>query len=149
MWIYGKRLYDQLRNQGVYTHTNRNQCKQQQKATNNKKISQKNRKSRSVSIQLPEHPKTENKKSRSYTILLPEKPRSVRTPKNPMNTKIPVSEIEGSRSGEEASTPQCMASVARHLKNRVYINSGAFIRILFNKELFQGLVNLKSLSRFK
>ena len=40
------------------------------------------------------------------------------------------------------STPQRMASVVGHPKNRLYINSGAFLHILFNKELMEGLVNL-------
>ena len=65
-----------------------------------------------------------NKKSRSVTIQIPEKSRSV---------KIQVPEPEESRSGDDASTPQRLASVARHPKYRLYINSGASIHILFNK----------------
>ena len=33
------------------------------------------------------------------------------------------------------STPQCMTSVAGHPKNRLCINNGASLHILFNKEL--------------
>ena len=100
--------------------------------TNNKKICQENKKSRSVSIQLPEHPRSKNKQSRSDTIQLPEKPRSVRTPKNSMNIKISIPEIEESRSEKEASTPQRMVSVAGHPKNCLYIDIGASIHIFFN-----------------
>ena len=46
------------------------------------------------------------------------------------------------RSVKEYSTPQRMTSVVGHPKNRLYINSGAFLHILFNKELMEGLVNL-------
>ena len=53
-----------------------------------------------------------------------------------------ISELDESRSVKEASIPQCMASVAGHPKNRLYIDSGAFIQILFNKVLMGGLVNL-------
>ena len=35
-----------------------------------------------------------------------------------------------------------MTSVAGHPKNRLYINSGASLHILFNKELMGGLQNL-------
>ena len=67
------------------------------------------------------------------TIQIPEKIRSV---------KIQVHEPEESRSGDDASTPQRLASVAGHLKNRLYINSGASIHILFNKELLGDIVDL-------
>ena len=59
-----------------------------------------------------------------------------------MNINIPIPEIEESRIGKESSTPQRMTSVAAHSKSRVYIDSGASILILFNKELMGGLVNL-------
>ena len=64
-----------------------------------------------------------NKKSRSVTIRIPEKTRSA---------KIQVPVPEESRSGNDASTPQQLASVAGHPKNRLYINSSTFINILFN-----------------
>ena len=58
---------------------------------------------------------------------------------NPMNT---ISELEESRSVREASTLQLMISVAGHPKNRLYIDSGASLHILFNKELMGGLQDL-------
>ena len=73
-------------------------------ATNQKKINQKNKKSRSVTIQISK------------------KPRSV---------MIQTSKLEGLRSGEDTSTPQCLVSVAGHPKNCLYIDSGASITILF------------------
>ena len=74
-----------------------------------------------------------NKKSRSVTIQIPEKTRSV---------KVEVPEPEEPRRGDDPSTPQLLASVAGHPKNRLYIDSGASIHILFNKELLGGIVNL-------
>ena len=74
-----------------------------------------------------------NKKSRSVTIWIPEKTRSV---------KIVVLKPEEPRRGNDPSTPQRLASVAGHPKNRIYINSGASIHILFNKELLGGIVDL-------
>ena len=94
------------------------------KTTNNKKTRQKSKKPRSVTIQIPEKPRIVN---------IFEKPRSV---------KIPMPKPEQSRSREEVSMSQRMASVAEHPKNCLYINSGASIHILFNKELLGGLVNL-------
>ena len=67
------------------------------------------------------------------TVQISEKTRSV---------KIQVPEPEESRSGDDASTPQRLASVAGHPKNRLYIDSGASIHILFNKELLGGIVDL-------
>ena len=51
-------------------------------------------------------------------------------------------DLEELRSGEEASTPQRLASVAGHPKNCLYIDSGASIHILFNRELLGGLMKL-------
>ena len=59
-----------------------------------------------------------------------------------MSVKIQVPEPEESRSGDDALTPQRLASVAGHPKDLLYIDSGAFIHILFNKELLGGIVNL-------
>ena len=59
-----------------------------------------------------------------------------------MNTKMSIPKIEKLRSGKESLTPQRMASVTGHPKNRLYIDSVASIHILFNKELMGGLVNL-------
>ena len=67
---------------------------------------------------------------------------TIRIPEKTRNVKIQVPEPEESRSGDDASTPQRLASVAGHPKNPLYINSGAFIPILFNKELLCGIVNL-------
>ena len=53
--------------------------------------------------------------------------------------KIQVPEPEELRSGDDASTPQRLASVAGHPKNRLYINSGASMHILL---LLGGIVNL-------
>ena len=72
------------------------------KATNNKKLHQKNRKSRSVTIQIPDDHRNKNKESRSDSTQHPEKPRSVNTQKNPMNT---ISDLEEKRSVKEDSTP--------------------------------------------
>ena len=66
----------------------------------------------------------------------------MKIPENPRSVKIPMPEPEESRIGEEISTPQSMASVARHPKNCLYINSGTSIHILFSKELLGCLVNL-------
>ena len=63
----------------------------------------------------------------------------MRTQKDPMNT---ISDIEESRSADKDLTPQRMTSVAGHPKNRLYIDSGASLYILFNKELMGGLVDL-------
>ena len=56
--------------------------------------------------------------------------------------KIQVPEPEESRSADDASIPQRLASVAGHPKNCLYIDSGASIHILFNKELLGGIVDL-------
>ena len=42
----------------------------------------------------------------------------------------------------DTSTPQRMTSMAGHPKTRLYINSGASLHILFNKEPLEGLQNL-------
>ena len=43
----------------------------------------------------------------------------------------------------DKSTPQRMTSIAGHPKNRLYIDSGAFLHILFNKELLGKLNDIK------
>ena len=53
-----------------------------------------------------------------------------------------ISELEEYRSMNEALTIQRMASVAGHPKSCLYIDSGASLHILFNKELMGGLANL-------
>ena len=87
-------------------------------------------------MQIPEHHRNKNKESRSDSIQRSENPRSVRTKKNPMNT---ISELKESWCVKEASTPQCMTSVAGHPKNRFHIDSGASLHILINKELMGGI----------
>ena len=59
-----------------------------------------------------------NKKSRSVTIQVPGETRSVKT-------EVPGGEEP--RRGDDPSTPQRLASVAGHPKNRLYIDSGASI----------------------
>ena len=85
------------------------------KTTNNKKIHQNNKKSRSVTIQIPE------------------KRRSVKIPENPRSVKIPIPESEESRSGKEAST-HCyffdIIPVIAHLHPR----GGIRIDLGFNSE---------------
>ena len=72
-----------------------------------------------------------NRKSKSVIVLIPDKPMSV---------KIQTPEPEESKSGEGASTPQRLVSVAGHLKNHVFIDSGASLHIIFNRELLGGLI---------
>ena len=67
------------------------------------------------------------------TVLIPEKPRSV---------KIQTPEPEESRSGEDASTPQRLVSVAGHPKNCLFIDSSGSLQIVFNNELLGGLIKL-------
>ena len=74
-----------------------------------------------------------NKKSRSVTMRIPEKTRSV---------KMQVLEPDESRRVDDPSTPQHLASVAEHPKNRLYIDSNTSIHIFFNKELLGGIVDL-------
>ena len=57
-----------------------------------------------------------------------------------MSLKIQTPEPEKSRSGEESLMSQRLISVARHQKNRLYINSGASLHIIFNRELLGGLI---------
>ena len=106
------------------------------KTTTNKKICQKNRESRSVTIHVPKVHRNKSKEPRSGSTQCPEKPRSERTQKDPMNM---IFDIEESRSGDKDSTPQRMASVAGHPKNRLYMDSSASLHILFNKELMGGI----------
>ena len=56
--------------------------------------------------------------------------------------KIQTPEPKESRSGKDASTPQRLVSVARHPKNRLYIDSGASLHTIFNRELVGGLIKL-------
>ena len=67
------------------------------------------------------------------TVLIPEKPRSV---------KIQTPDPEESKSGEDASTPQRLVSVAGHPKNRLFIDSSTSLHIFFKIELLGGLIKL-------
>ena len=55
-----------------------------------------------------------------------------------------ISDIHQLRGENKDSTPQRMTSVAGHSKNCLYIDSGASLHILFNKELMGGLHNIAS-----
>ena len=84
-----------------------------------KEVEQPTRKPRSVGPRKSKTKKTtskkkinqKNKKSRSVTIQIPKKPRSTRS------VKVQTPELEELRSGEDALTPQCLVSVNRHPKN--------------------------------
>ena len=110
------------------------------KTTNNKKLRQKNKKSRSVTIQIPEDRDNKNKGSRSDNTPGHIKPRSEHTPNDPIST---ISDLQEFRSVDDGSTPQRITSIAGHPKNRLYIDSGASLHILFNKELLGKLHNIE------
>ena len=107
------------------------------KTTNNKKLQQMNKKSRSVSMQLPGERDKKIKGSRSGKTPDDIKLSSEHTPNDPIST---ISNIQELRSVNDSSTPQRMTSVAGHPKNRLYIDSGASLHILFNKELLGNLM---------
>ena len=109
------------------------------KTINNKKIQQKNKKSRSVTIQIPEDHGNNNKEPRSDNTQSDMKLKSDSTPNDPIST---ISDIHELRSDNEMSTPQRITSVTGHPKNRLYIDSGASLHILFNKKLLGGLHNI-------
>ena len=81
---------------------------------NNKKIQQKNKKSRSVTIQTPEDRSNKNKESRSDNTPGHINPRSENTPNDPSST---ISDLQKLRSVDKDSKPQHMTSVAGHPKN--------------------------------
>ena len=110
------------------------------KTTNNKTLRQKNKKSRSVTIQIPEDYDNKNKGSRSNNTPDHIKPRSEHTPNDPISTMFDIQEL---RSVDDSSTPQRMTSVTVNPKNRLYINCGASLHILFNKELLGELNNIE------
>ena len=90
--------------------------------TNKKKIRQKNRKSRSVTVQVPEDHRNKNKEPRNDNTPGHIKPRSESTPNDHIST---ISDLNELRSEVVDSTPQRMISVAGHPKNRLDIDSGA------------------------
>ena len=107
------------------------------KTTNNKRLQQKNKKYSSVTIQIPEDRNNKNKEFRSDNTPIHTKTRSEYTPNNPIST---ISDLQELRNADDGSTPQRMTSVTEHPKNRLYIDSGASLHILFNKELFGKLL---------
>ena len=72
------------------------------KTTSNKKLQQKNKKSRSVTIQIPEDRNNKNKESRSDNTPGHIKPRSEYTPNDPIST---ISDLQELRSVDNGSTP--------------------------------------------
>ena len=110
------------------------------KTTSNKKLRQKNKKSRSVTVQIPEDCDNKYKGSRSENPPGHIKPRSERTSPDPVST---MADIQGLRSVNNCSTPQRITIVAGHPKNRLYINNGASLHILSNKELLGELNNIE------
>ena len=68
------------------------------------------------------------------------KPRSTHTPNDPISTIFEIREL---RSVDNRSTPQQKTSVTGHPKNRLYIDSGASLHILFNNELLGKLKDIK------
>ena len=83
------------------------------KTTNNKKTQQRNKKSRSVTIQVPEDRRNKNKEPRSDSTLGHIKPRSESTLNNPISTTSDLHEL---RSEDKDSTPQRITSIAGHPK---------------------------------
>ena len=124
----------------IKTNTNSKENNEQ------KKMQQRNKKSRSVTIQVPEDRRNKNKEPRSDNTPGHIKPRSESTPNNPIST---ISDLHELRSEDKYSTPQLMTSVAGHPKNRPYIDSGESLHILFNKKLMRELYNTDNSSRSK
>ena len=122
-------------NQGVHTHTDQIQYK----TMSNKKLLQKNKRSRSVTIQIPEDRINKNKESRSDNTTSHTKPRSEYTSDNPISI---ISDLQELRSVDDGSTQQRMTSVAGYPKNRLYIDSGPYLHILFTKEVLGKLDNI-------
>ena len=108
------------------------------KKTKNKKRQQRNKKSRSVTIQVPENCKNKNKELRSDNTPVHIKPRGECAPNNPIST---ISDLHELRNDDEDSTPQRMTNVAGHPENRLHIDSGASLHIIFDKELISELYN--------
>ena len=98
-----------------------------------------NKKSRSVSMQLPGERYKKTKGSRSGKAP-DDKLRSEYIPNDLISA---ISDIHELRSVDGSSTPQRMTSVAGHPKNRLYIDSGASLHILFNRELLGQLNDIK------
>ena len=67
---------------------------------------------------------------------------TIQKPKKPRSVKIQTPKPEELRSGEDTLTPQRLVSMAGYSKNRLNIDSGEFVHILFNRELFGGLIKL-------
>ena len=145
MWTHGRKLYDhpktkECRPTQIESNTNSTENKKQQKWR------QKNQKSRSVTIQIPGDRDKKNKGSRSDNTPGHIKLRSEHTRNDPIST---ISDIQKLRSVDDSSTPQRMTSVAGHPKNRLYIDSGASLHILFNKELLEELNDIEVLLKIQ
>ena len=113
----------------IESNTNSTENNRQQK------LQQKNTRSRSVTIQLPGDRGKKNKGSRSDNT-----PSHINSPNDPIST---IPDIQELRSVDNSSTPQRMASVAGHPKNRLYIDSDASLHILFNKKLMGELNDIE------
>ena len=110
------------------------------KTTSNKKLQQKNKKSRSVTLQLPGDRDKKNKGSSNDNTPDDIKLRSEHTPNDLISTIFDIQEL---RSVDDSSTPQRMTSVPGHPKNRLYIDNSASLHILFYKELLRELNDIK------
>ena len=110
------------------------------KTTSNKKLRHKNKKSRSITLQLPGEQDKKIKGPRSGNTPDDIKFRSEHTHNDHIST---ISDIQELRSVDDSSIPQRMTNVAGHPKNRLCINSGACLPILFNKELLGKLNDIK------
>ena len=62
--------------------------------------------------------------------------------KKPRSVKIQTPEPEESWSREDDLTPQHLVSVAGYPKNCLYIDSCAFLHIIFNRGLLGGLIKI-------
>mmetsp|Transcript_62462 Transcript_62462/g.69864 ORF Transcript_62462/g.69864 Transcript_62462/m.69864 type:complete len:132 (+) Transcript_62462:13-408(+) len=85
---------------------------------------QKNKKSRSVIIQIPEDHRNNNKEPRIVNTLSPKKPSSESTPHNPI---ITISDIHELRSEDKDSTPQRMTSVCWNTNSSTTSNTLDFL----------------------
>ena len=138
-WIHGRNLHDQPTKKTRSVDPRKSKPRQTLKKTkNNKKTHQRNKKFRSVTIQVPEDRRNKTKKPRRDNTPGRIKTRSENTPNNPIST---ISDLYGLRSEDKDLTPQRMTNVSGHPKNRLCINSGASLHILFNKELMGELHN--------
>ena len=90
-------------------------------------------------MQAPKDRNNKNKVPRSNSTPDHINPRSEYTHNDPIST---ISDLQELRIVDDGSTSQRMTSVAGHPKNQLYIDSGTFLHILFNKELMGDLHNI-------